>query len=509
MSLHQLAKHVQSQGRGKDTQLIHMSPREIKGLQALAKAHGGSLTINPETGLPEAGFLEQVLPIVAAAAATYFTAGAAAPALSAALGSTMAGGILAGAGAGALISGGTAAIQGGDVGKAALMGGVGGAIAGGVGGISSGGEGAVVEGAGTSMTPSANAISAAPATPAPPVDVNQATNILNTTGTQLAPISPTTGAPIPSGSAGVGVQPGGPGAGIDFGAKGMPVPQGSGISAGPSPAQLSNPSGIQGLTNTPAPNAGDIAARPQLPPKPEGWWANQSPWEKAGYATAGAGIIAGMNPQQTMPTTDTTEEDYSLQRISPNFKGQEPIRPNPYYRAKYPVYAANGGLMGLAMGGGPVEQMSNQITGGQFYPQGQQEHTNFATPTQMPTSAEVVASDYQPRTNPFTGTETARMATGGISSLGGYSDGGHLLKGPGDGVSDSIPASIGDKQPARLADGEFVLPARIVSEIGNGSTEAGARKLYAMMDRIQSGRKKSVGKGKVAVDSKMEKELLA
>jgi hypothetical protein len=102
-------------------------------------------------------------------------------------------------------------------------------------------------------------------------------------------------------------------------------------------------------------------------------------------------------------------------------------------------------------------------------------------------------------------------AGGGImrGDLGGYSDGGRLLKGPGDGVSDSIPAVIGNKQPARLADGEFVVPARIVSELGNGSTEAGARKLYAMMERIQKGRKKSVGKGKVAVNSKAAKHLPA
>jgi hypothetical protein len=101
-------------------------------------------------------------------------------------------------------------------------------------------------------------------------------------------------------------------------------------------------------------------------------------------------------------------------------------------------------------------------------------------------------------------------AGGGIMhGLGGYSDGGRLLKGPGDGVSDSIPASIGNRQPARLADGEFVVPARIVSELGNGSTEAGARKLYAMMDRVQKSRKKSVGKGKVAVDSKASKHLPA
>ena len=102
---------------------------------------------------------------------------------------------------------------------------------------------------------------------------------------------------------------------------------------------------------------------------------------------------------------------------------------------------------------------------------------------------------------------------GGISdahyNLGGYSDGGRLLRGPGDGVSDSIPAVIGRKQPARLADGEFVVPARIVSELGNGSTEAGARKLYAMMDRIQKARGKTVGKGKVAKNSRSEKYLPA
>jgi hypothetical protein len=91
--------------------------------------------------------------------------------------------------------------------------------------------------------------------------------------------------------------------------------------------------------------------------------------------------------------------------------------------------------------------------------------------------------------------------------LGGYSDGGRLLRGPGDGVSDSIPATIANKQPARLADGEFVIPARIVSELGNGSTEAGARKLYAMMDRIQKARSRTVGKGRVATNTKADKYL--
>jgi len=79
-------------------------------------------------------------------------------------------------------------------------------------------------------------------------------------------------------------------------------------------------------------------------------------------------------------------------------------------------------------------------------------------------------------------------ADGGIASLGSYSDGGRMLKGPGDGMSDSIPASIGSKQPARLADGEFVVPADVVSHLGNGSTDAGAKQLYSMMNKVRKAR---------------------
>jgi hypothetical protein len=88
------------------------------------------------------------------------------------------------------------------------------------------------------------------------------------------------------------------------------------------------------------------------------------------------------------------------------------------------------------------------------------------------------------------------MAGGGIASLGSYSDGGRMLKGPGDGMSDNIPATIGGKQPARLADGEFVIPADVVSHLGNGSTDAGAKQLYAMMNKVRKARtgRKSQGR---------------
>lgn len=94
---------------------------------------------------------------------------------------------------------------------------------------------------------------------------------------------------------------------------------------------------------------------------------------------------------------------------------------------------------------------------------------------------------------------SSNMARGGISDLGSYSDyarGGRMLKGPGDGMSDSIPASIAGKRPARLATEEFVVPADVVSHLGNGSSDAGAKQLYAMMDKVRTARtgRKSQGR---------------
>jgi hypothetical protein len=94
------------------------------------------------------------------------------------------------------------------------------------------------------------------------------------------------------------------------------------------------------------------------------------------------------------------------------------------------------------------------------------------------------------------------FAEGGIATLGSYSDGGQLLKGPGDGMSDHIPAKIGETQPARLADGEFVIPADVVSHLGNGSTDAGAKQLYAMMDKIRKARTGNKKQGKQINPSK-------
>ncbi len=540
MGLHNTAHYLKSKGRGTDTELVHMSKREIKGLQQLAMAHGGSLTVNPDTGLVEAGFLEQALPVIAAAAATYFTAGAAAPALTAALGgSAMAGGIAAGALAGAGISGLTAAVTGKDVGNAALMGGVGGAISGGLGAY---GEAPNLLADATQKTAIEGGTQAA-TQGATEAATQTATNALPTgyTGTAFSPAEMAAGSgPASSLNTGLGYDP-------STGVGTTPMSgYGTAQASMPTQAQLQ---ATQGFTGMQSPSPVDQSYYASL--KPDQYI------QKAGIlALPAAGLVGDQQQQQLGPEDETSP----VPRISSNFQAYVPPQPNPYYKARYPKYA-DGGIVAF-QNGGPVERMTAQNTAinpqGGLYPQGMIDKTQYATPSQRPTSLEVVESEpnYGARVNPITGTLMAKGglpadamkdmpsfnpkvvsdsdantrglsaldatnyrnkklmakagikmaempktgikslggdfsdvgAAGGIAHLGGYSDGGRLLKGPGDGMSDNIPATIGRKQPARLADGEFVVPADVVSHLGNGSTDAGAKKLYAMMDKIRRAR---------------------
>jgi hypothetical protein len=112
------------------------------------------------------------------------------------------------------------------------------------------------------------------------------------------------------------------------------------------------------------------------------------------------------------------------------------------------------------------------------------------------------------------GTEDEReAAAGGIMqaadhyAMGGYASGSvpRLLKGPGDGMSDDIPATIDNRQPARLADGEFVIPADVVSGLGNGSTDAGAKHLHKMMTDVRKARTGNPKQGKKINPTKFTK----
>jgi hypothetical protein len=210
-------------------------------------------------------------------------------------------------------------------------------------------------------------------------------------------------------------------------------------------------------------------------------------------AGGGAGLMEGMRAERSRYGAPPGQEKYE----GPLSKFR--YDPSAYTPYSYKSYA----------GGGPVEQMSNaNATGANTgFPMANMHTAAYATPYQTPVSQNVLSGTEETNVDPYTGQE--RLAGGGIASLGGYSDGGRLLRGPGDGVSDSIPATIGNRQPARLADGEFVVPARIVSELGNGSTDAGAKQLYAMMDRVQKARGKTTGKGKMAKDTSAAKYLPA
>jgi hypothetical protein len=416
MSLEIAAKHLASKGRGPDTQLVHMTLGELNSLQELAKAHGGSLSINPDTGLPEAGFLSKILPMVAGAALTATGIGAPMAAL--------------------LVGGGMTAATGSlEKGLMAGLGAYGGA-----------GLGAGLLGAGgAAATPAAAGTSALDVLGQP------------LTGTAQA-------------------------AGQGFGANVSQM--GQGIS------NLTSGSGSAGFMQGVGGKSGLL---------------------KAGLAAA-APMMMGQEAQAPgiKPTTPTTPLQYNANPVGPTPKpdvpgysdlGQDFGRQRRYFDHQFtpanpPAAVApitpitnmpiDFNYAGGMAAGGPVEAMSAANVYDMQNARGGVSDMGIDNSTGM-----------------------QRMARGGISHLGDYSDGGRLLRGPGDGVSDSIPAMIGEKQPARLADGEFVIPARIVGELGNGSTEAGARKLYAMMDRIQENRKKTIGEDNVAVDSRSDRFLPA
>ena len=174
---------------------------------------------------------------------------------------------------------------------------------------------------------------------------------------------------------------------------------------------------------------------------------------------------------------------------------------------------ADGGSVNLNTS--PIKQQLNGIStgGNDMFPQPGLHSNQYANPASTPVPGNVLSAPTDTPVDPYTGQQ--KMAAGGITqsntyaaggNLGGFSDGGRMLKGPGDGMSDDIPASIGHKQPARLADSEFVIPADVVSHLGNGSSDAGAKKLYQMMDKVRMARTGTKKQGKqIKADKYMPK----
>jgi hypothetical protein len=369
-----------------------MTEGEVNSLQDIAKAHGGSLTINPQTGLPEAGFLSSILPMVAGAG--LMAMGVPSPLLAAGIvgGGSMLLNPRQSLGQGLMT--GLSAYGGANLGQALAQQGM-------------------ATAASKQLTADAAKTAAAEGIAFDPAQYQKMA------ASQLMPDQ-------------IAKQ-----AGTDF--MGRAGNMGTGI------ASLGQEGGMSRFVGN---LGGPVSAM------------------KTGASLATPFLVESDNRTVPVPQVDRDpgqQYDYypgtALPTPSADPYGREKTYYSGFFRPRTTT-AANGGMMGWPAGESVI-----------------------------------------------------KMASGGISdlryNLGGYSDGGRLLRGPGDGVSDSIPATIANKQPARLADGEFVVPARIVSELGNGSTEAGARKLYAMMDRVQKARGNTVGKGKVAKNSRADKYLPA
>jgi hypothetical protein len=459
MSLHIAAQHLASKGRKGDTELVHMTRGEIKGLQDLALASGGSLSINPDTGLVEANFLKKMLPMIAGIGLNMMFPGL---------------GALATAG----IVGGVETVRTGDIGKG-LMAGLGAYGGAGIG----------------------QGLSTAGASAAGDIGVNATSTGLQNTGANALRESA--------------------GAALSTPMPGVSNAAGEALRAGAqAPVTLGNMSSGFGQLGS---EAGRSAVYSALP--------------TGTLPAAGATLANALTPEYQQPGLPEEEDygPYKLKRLSANFQGSTPVQPNPYYRPTGLGYAAGGDVM-MAAGGSyedePMDDVGGMAAGGiaGYANRGQVRHlpesvgvprTGIFRDTDSDTARKDALEAAMIRNRKLAKSSNIKLAAmpktsvkglGDVEmgaaggSIGGYSDGGRMLKGPGDGMSDSIPATIGRKQPARLADGEFVVPADVVSHLGNGSTDAGAKKLYTMMDKI---RKARTGKKKQAPAVKADRYLPA
>ena len=355
-----IAQNLASKGRNGDTTLVHMTPDEVQGLQALAMAKGGSLTINPETGLPEANFLKSLLPTIAGVALSPF---------------------LGPMGA-ALAVGGIQALRTKDLGQG-LMAGLG----------AYGGAG---------LGKSLGAMGAAPGV---------ATQVAGQTAGQAAANAAAAGGTNALGIAGGSVNPALMGAKI----AGSAAPANAYSAMATGAKQLIQPGGLTALRANMVGQLGKTGAN---------------------VATAGGALglanAAGAFDQPEYTPIAEEKSDYA----GPYLPAERTAR----FRGRDAIFG----------GGGREFQYFDDV-------------------------------------NPFPNVRTA--AQGGLMRM---AKGGRYLEGNGDGTSDSIPAVIEGNQPARLADGEFVIDARTVSELGNGSSDAGARKLHALMEKVHARRKKAM-----------------
>lgn len=447
MTAQPLAQGLADYGRNGDSMLVHMQPREVAGLQALAMAHGGSLTFNPDTGLPEANFLGDVLGAVAPIAVGGL--------LSMTGLSPLAAGLLTGAATWAAtgdplkgIMGGFGAYGGYGLGKDLMS------------------FGSVAKPATTSLMGSA---------------ANIGSDIIKTPG--LDAIAGATGT-ASSGLASV----------ADDALSAVSKTPWENLAAGTEKA-ISSPMDFLKQSSQGWKNAATVA----------------SPFLTAGmnapmqYAMPGMpkedvyeGPYLPAKREMRMPTSEETAQLRAAG--SPEFNYFTPSNPVPGYQAfNGGGSIEQGGIRDLY--GKPDDQLGGTMLSKDGYGLGrlQSMYGSGGTPG-LADGGMVPQIGVQPQQPGIPSmAQNANMGDAGLKSLldnairdpmgrtQGMAKGGYL-DGPGDGMSDSIPATIEGKHPARLADGEFVIPADVVSHLGNGSTKAGAKVLYGMLDKVRKAR---------------------
>jgi hypothetical protein len=411
----QTAQGLASLGRNGDSMLMHVSPAEVSGLQALGQMTGHKLHTNPHTGLPEAfdfgDFFTSFLPTIAGIAAAPATGGfSMAP-------------LLAGAGTGALL----AVAKGEDP----LMGGVTGGL-GGYGGGNLAGSFGKMAGAGTS----AGAMNT----------LKDAAYSGSLGGMQTA--------------AGGATQAGA----TSFG-QGLSAEASKAI-ANPMAVNAATPSfGSQMLSQAGTNLGNTYSGIGELVKDPAAAYGRFT--EAGGTASqlampVGGAVLAGLEPSDLGYGTGNLYEDPD--------KGK---------------YRGPQGQLNLS---DRFDTGLRLATGGSIQSGGIRDL--YGTPDNQPTISPGLSGFGLGRLNNLAGEQAMTQA----QTLG-YVKGGYL-DGQGDGMSDSIPATIEGKQPARLADGEFVIPADVVSHLGNGSSKAGSKRLYAMLDKVRHARTGNKKQGK-------------
>lgn len=439
-----MAQRVQSQGRGEDTMLVHMTPNEVNSLQGLAMAHGGSLTINPETGLPEAGFLKKLLPTLLGIGLNFIPG----------VGPLMAAGLVAAgsvAKTGSLKKGLMAGLQA--YGGASLAGGfapaaTGTKIASTVGGAGAGGFGS-----------SANLARGLAADTMLP-------NVATTAGTTAAKTG-LAGIAQNFGAAARGALPAGtPG----FISKAAPMMAASGL--------------MQGVTGAMAPSGGgSVAADGRIDNSFQGPYYAQdrkqimdpegalSSKQRRHFAVDMPEIYNTMG-QVVQPGSQTVRGTQIMQPVlNPSAKKSKNDKGKPMYSFQPTTY----------MGGIDPEE---------------EENAGYAHGGEIQLSDGAFVLDARTVSEIGNGSSSA-----GIEALRRL--GGRPVKGRGDGVSDSVRARIGKRQPARVARDEVIVPAKAVRRLGKGNPSRGAAKLYALMDKAHKARKQA-GRGQ---DTKLRRGL--